>query len=345
MASRSGGGGGGDTVNVAAARSEMRELTKEVNSRRSEYTSTQSDKLVKALDTANKHYEVLKTDARGAAIDASFLSTTSMLGAEQAGNLEKQTPERYVRMLLAQFGFSHGRAIKWNVLAEAIEREGIFVPVPACTFQLRKFVPPEKKERKERKRKESAGSSEPQQHADQIDVHGLQEADAKKAQVVRMKTFHKAINKHGRAPAPDAPPRVNLFRLLVHPTSFSQTVENLFDLAFLIKDDMVSLHAEEDAVFVATATKPKPDEYNAGVYRKQNILSLDYPTYKSLVAKWCPQGELPLIGSRDGSVPSQQPAATQAASQATTAVAGQQEDASSSGHGAQGSKRKQPRTE
>ena len=144
---------------AAAARKQLRNLHDNVLANKAEYTSTASSKLGEVLDTANGLYTVTKEDTRGAAIDASFLHTTSMLGAEQAGNLEKVTPEKYIGKLKAAFGYRAQQAVKWHELAAAVHGAEIFNPVPAPLFVSGRYEAPEKKERKERKRKDAAASS------------------------------------------------------------------------------------------------------------------------------------------------------------------------------------------
>lgn len=302
MSSQAGPSGSDDTSSrvTERARVEMRQLHQAVLNSKAEYTSTSSDKLGKALDTANEHFQVLHRDARGAAIDASFLSTASMLGAEQAGNLEKVTPEVFVRKLLAgKFGFANHTKVNWMALSQEVAEAGIYTPVPAPTFLLGKFTPPERKQRQERKRKETT-SDQPQRVAEQKSISELQETAEEKAQVVRVKTLQKTIAKlESEAGAAGRPRRVNLFQLLLHPTSYSQTIENFFDLAFLIKDGDAQLIQEPDCMYAASAKRPKTDDYKGGVQRTQNILKLDFTTYQALVRKWLKTSP-PLLPSREG---------------------------------------------
>ena len=90
---------------------------------------------------------------------------------------------------------------------------------------------------------------------------------------------------------------LNAFRLLLHPSSFSQTVENFFDLGFLVKDGRVALTADERGAYVVPSKPPLADAYEKGLLKTQNILKLDYATYRQLVARWCGEGA-PYLASR-----------------------------------------------
>jgi hypothetical protein len=103
-----------------------------------------------------------------------------------------------------------------------------------------------------------------------------------------MKTLHGLIRKVAKeSAAAGGPLRVNIFQVILHPTSFSQTVENFFDLSFLVKDGSVALSKEGDAMYVAPSKPPKTDDFMSGLFKTQNILQIDYPTYRRLVARWC----------------------------------------------------------
>ena len=194
---------------------------------------------------------------------------------------------RSPRPLARRYKYAGADSIKWTQLASKVDESGIFRHAPAVTFLLNSYVTPEKKERKERAKRHQKQPDEPQLQADSVSVDQLQEVAESKAQVSRMKTQLSALTKAVGA-SPDG--RVNLFDLLLHPTSFSQTVENLFDFAFLVKDGFATLIPESSAPYVTRSEPPVTDDHAAGIIKVQNILKIDYPTYEKLVSKYCSPG-------------------------------------------------------
>jgi len=275
-------------VDHAAVRKELRDLKDNVEKNRGEYASSNSAGLGGVIDKANKLWTSgAKDDSRAGALDASLLNVTSGIGAEQAGNLDKATPEKLLSMLLLKYKFASGKAIKWGELARSVEEAGIYNHVPAATFLLGKFEPPAKKEKKERKRKET-GPTEALQTADRVNVDALQENDEDKAQTSRMHVLANALaDAASAAEKRGEPRRVNMFHLLLNPDSFSQTVENFFDLAFLVKDGYASMRVDGDCVFLADTKPPETDDFKGGLLKVQNILKLDHPTYTRLCERWC----------------------------------------------------------
>lgn len=275
-----------DVEQVARNRAGLREQLKTLEQNRSQLTGLDSHGLVDHCKAANAHFETLtRTDARSTALDAKVMSTIGHLGAEQCGNLDK-AGEAYVRMLKSRFGLSGDRdGLNWKKLSNAISEANIYMHVPAVVFVLghggaQQAAAP--KVRKERARKERPVIEE-LKVANAVSASQLQETAEAKSQNARMLTLLKTI----KGAAAKGGGKVNLFELLLHPTSFSQTVENFFDLAFLVKDGRAAIKPAKDAAFVEIGKPPETSDFEAGLVKHQNIIRLDYSTYQSLVQRWC----------------------------------------------------------
>lgn len=94
---------------------------------------------------------------------------------------------------------------------------------------------------------------------------------------------------------------INIFRLIVNPQSFGQSVENLFYLSFLIRDGKVALQVNEETgepevcsykfhtssefkqtngSFSDLCEPPGDEDYAEGVKKKQMVMELDVATWK-----------------------------------------------------------------
>lgn len=309
---------------MALVRSKLRELSSTVQERRGEMTSVSSCGITEVINEANEMHGLTSKDTRASALDANLISTMASLGAEQAGNLEKINPDSWVMALGAAYGV--GRAsgpsgaprvsrINWKRLGEEVREAGIFFAVPGVTFIMADYEPVEKKAR-ERKQKDRT-PSEPLQTVSSTSVDGIKEGNEDKAQTSRLKVLRETVDRETKK----APRGINLFKLLLHPTSFSQTVENFFDFAFVIKDGRASVKTVSESgaqcPFVRQAQPPDTEAYESGVFRQQNLIALDYKTYRKLVSKWLPDPAEALLPDR--SDPSSESFAAPAAKKARRA--------------------------
>lgn len=74
-----------------------------------------------------------------------------------------------------------------------------------------------------------------------------------------------------------------LFRFALNPESFSNSVENLFYISFLIRDDKAAIveDAHGDPRLMSTF-EPTEEDRNAGLTRRQIVLELDVATWRAL---------------------------------------------------------------
>ena len=207
-------------------------------------------------------------------------------------------PGEPARVLRAKNQTTHGPhyflPCRRQRLGEAVDNAGIYAHVPCVTFLLGDFAMPVIKQRQERKRKERA-ASEPLQTAATVQVSQLQEAPEDRAQVSRMKVMRETIRESAKR---DVQGRVNLFQLVLNPDSFSQTVENLFDLSFIVKDGFAEVVTSDGVAHILPAKPPDTQAYSKGLVKKQNIVTLDYDTWEQLCARWLPNGARPILPQR-----------------------------------------------
>ena len=143
----------------AKNRKKLRELARTIETDHESLTQVDSNALAEVQCQANEMFEVSKQEARSAALDANLLHGVSRLGAEQAGKLDKQSPDEFVKRLLAKYGVGGGPnglpKVNFAVLANDLEAEGVFRTVPSTTFLLdSNWAPAAPKEKKQREKKQ-----------------------------------------------------------------------------------------------------------------------------------------------------------------------------------------------
>ncbi|KZO90727.1 hypothetical protein CALVIDRAFT_490028 [Calocera viscosa TUFC12733] len=77
----------------------------------------------------------------------------------------------------------------------------------------------------------------------------------------------------------------NIFRLVINPHSFAQSVENVFYLSFSIRDGTVALEQDEETgdFCVYACEAPTPDDYDDNLKKKQVVLELDMETWQEAI--------------------------------------------------------------
>jgi len=83
----------------------------------------------------------------------------------------------------------------------------------------------------------------------------------------------------------DANGAVNLFKFIINPDDFAQSVENLFYLSFLIRDGSCSLEIDPDSKepMIFSVEKPTQQEYDDGLTRRQFVFEFDQETWRRAI--------------------------------------------------------------
>ncbi|RUS24994.1 Nse4 C-terminal-domain-containing protein [Jimgerdemannia flammicorona] len=76
---------------------------------------------------------------------------------------------------------------------------------------------------------------------------------------------------------------MGFFEFVVNPESFSQTVENIFYLSFLIRDGEASLKDVDGNLMLDYHNPPTNEEYEDGLTKKQLIMEMDMAMWREIV--------------------------------------------------------------
>ncbi|GJE94067.1 Non-structural maintenance of chromosome element 4 [Phanerochaete sordida] len=73
---------------------------------------------------------------------------------------------------------------------------------------------------------------------------------------------------------------INLFRFIINPNDFAQSVENLFYTSFLIRDGKCALQIENGEPTIFICEPPTADDYSEGLKKHQLVMELDMATWR-----------------------------------------------------------------
>ncbi|KAK7390706.1 hypothetical protein VNO78_18729 [Psophocarpus tetragonolobus] len=212
-------------------RSEFLKLKNLINEKRDDLVNTESDKFHSILDEFEKlHEQVEKPREQVADAEALLDLTRTLAGSVRSLANEGVTPSQFVSSLLLRYAHP-SNSIHWHKLGLALSP--IFLSVPgSCTM-----LGPMDNELKQRKlsvRKirhpRPTTTTRPQQLHHAVTE---EKTDTDK----NMATMFHILRRTKRA---------RLENLIFNKNSFSQTVENLFALSFLVKDGRAEITLDEN---------------------------------------------------------------------------------------------------
>ncbi|KAF8919760.1 Nse4 C-terminal-domain-containing protein [Mucidula mucida] len=77
---------------------------------------------------------------------------------------------------------------------------------------------------------------------------------------------------------------VDLFKFIINPNDFAQSVENIFHLSFLIRDGKVALETSLDGEpMIYSCGQPSDEDYDNGLRKRQIVLEFDQATWKRAI--------------------------------------------------------------
>ncbi|KAG6827907.1 hypothetical protein H0H92_010005 [Tricholoma furcatifolium] len=74
---------------------------------------------------------------------------------------------------------------------------------------------------------------------------------------------------------------INIFKFIINPNDFAQSVENIFYLSFLIRDGKVAFETKEDGEpVVYICEQPTDADYAGGLQKRQKVFEFDMATWQ-----------------------------------------------------------------
>lgn len=272
-------------------RKEYRDLNKstEGNVNPNEFTAEQ---LVENVKRANTLFAEVK-GPQEATLDSAFLLMASNMGAIKARAIKSGPAafdaDEFVSRLLAFMGGGRQvlretredgedgsefeedgeeKSLDWDRVGRLALAKSRRVPV--MDFMLGSLSIEAKKRaqtKRARLEKDEKDKTKPQEINEEDITRSENETTANVAQVERILGDHD---------------RINLFRFVINPDDFGQSVENLFYLSFLIRDGKCALEIDEETAepMIFLCEQPSEEDYKQGIQKQQIVLELDMATWE-----------------------------------------------------------------
>jgi len=233
-----------------------------------------------ALDRENQYYKKIAFPSE-ALIDYQNVRTLSELGVQQAVKL-KLDPKFSIRDLINRLvrkftpesidgADGSDSQVDWYAIGLAASSYLRSVQVTGFMNGSLEVKAREKKKRKPKKKLEEKSVPkviQPEQVGSQTDDEKTQNDMRVKALAKTLKTL----------------PETDFFEFVINPNSFTETVENLFDLSFLVKDGLAKIEFDEDGLpRIASCGKPNPDDLTEGLKNAQCVVKFDLSTFQEMV--------------------------------------------------------------
>jgi len=269
-------------------RHDYRALTQQTQESKDEFMDLHGSKFHETLKRTNElHKQVLFPSEEF--LDATQLSLLGQLGVMQARKAKSQHLNRFtledtIKAIQNKFRSSGGDEdmdIDWAKIGKSCS--GAIRTVHACSFMNGpmevEFKVPERKRREKKKDEEHV-----LQQAELIKSVDKEETTQTDIRVRELREL--LVNDAGI----DREKGKNYFEIVINPDSFTQTVENIFDFSFLVKDGYVQLLPSPDGVPMVIPQNPmeylSQGDNTKGLVSSQTVLSLDKRKWKELVRRF-----------------------------------------------------------
>ncbi|CAL1543895.1 unnamed protein product [Lymnaea stagnalis] len=269
-------------------RENYRKLQDDLYDRRQEVInpSDEQDLLTSNVLKVDQMFKEVQTTREGA-LDSASLANISELGKAKAQALKTDficfNPTNFCEQVktvvaghMVQSGLTHGN---WVTLGKAVHP--FFRRTPVLKFMYGSFDRGEVVVKPIRQQREKLKETDDNQKASKpIQLSSFEETDRGElttAQVEHLlSTLWNVYEKNDEAP-------ICFFEFVVHPTSFGQTVENIFYTSFLVRDGHARVFLDgEDLPVIEPIQKGKGDGHEAK-QRRQIVLSITPAEWEEIV--------------------------------------------------------------
>nr|XP_002132004.1 non-structural maintenance of chromosomes element 4 homolog A [Ciona intestinalis]XP_009862466.1 non-structural maintenance of chromosomes element 4 homolog A [Ciona intestinalis] len=288
-------------------RQNYRKLIDETQLNKEELVKPDSNGLMENIAKAHQLFKDVN-ETRGAALDSKFMTLAVTLGAQKTNLLQTDLvafqPDEFIAKLVTCMGGTVSEDKDeidipengWNVLGQ--KTATYFTSLtPALHPLLGAFEAIEtgKTNRQATQRNKQKETSTKVQLPKELTNYKDDKKEATPEEIERVlhiiNTFYK-----------DDPSPIDYFELVVNPESYGHTIENIFHLAFLVKDGLVKIFLNENGLPVVEPVNVRPDDISprkkgkkAKKANNQVIVSLSMDEWYAIIDAYQLKGKQPYI--------------------------------------------------
>jgi len=267
-------------------RTELRRKFRSYNMKMEEHihdpTNTSVGVLTKDLNQMNKLFRHVKAP-REAALDSRWLMMASDIGATKAKLLKHDAGafevDDFISKLILDMGGAEDDGEELDGAGWAkIGRKALAKSrrVPTIGFMLGPLSAEAKKRAvRQRTQLDKSGEAAKPQELKEDDLQRSENETAANVLAVE-----RILSQAGE---------INIFRFVVNPNDFAESVENIFYLSFLIRDGKCSLswsEGENPEPVILLTEPPTEDDYTEGAKKQQLVLEFDQATWKRAIEEF-----------------------------------------------------------
>ncbi|OZJ04873.1 hypothetical protein BZG36_02605 [Bifiguratus adelaidae] len=256
-------------------RKRYRDLLTTTSERRQDIIKASDESMLETLQQADLLYRKVERPQE-ATLDSQILILSTDLAMQRARNLKMDIDgfdiEDYMARLSRYMGETDTdatRPISWDKLGKLGLQHTC--RLPSSDFMLGPLSVTQKT-------RKAADHARLEKHAsDRREAVQLREEDIRKQENETTTN----VNKVYRILEEVGP--INMFEFFVNPESFSQTIENMFYLSFIVREGKASIDDESGQPMVEAVETPTAEQHQQGLTKKQLMMELDMATWREII--------------------------------------------------------------
>ncbi|ORX66578.1 hypothetical protein DL89DRAFT_270115 [Linderina pennispora] len=264
-------------------RQDYRNLLTSATARKKEYLEGNTDLLLQDLERANMLFGTVNSTSEGV-LDSQFLILSADISAQKAHQMRIDSAAfdslEYVEKLRetlygtdADMQQMTGKQPDWAKLGEVAAKFTRKAPRFSYIYgPLMAEVKHRKRTVQQRGRRNGRADQSQVASIETMEAGDIKKQENQTTKLVRK--VHKILTEVGP---------INLFKLVINPQSFAQSVENIFYVSFLIRDGKAFIDDQSGQPMIEACEPPQQNDYEQGLSKRQLIFSLEYASWKEII--------------------------------------------------------------